>query len=216
MVTGMRPPGVRQRVTDLLDSEWNYVHSRPEHLLRVHLTSFINLCARLWYSDHPVTTVLKRYQEAYAYRDDVSQVMTHSDFENKSVACLEQLYPEIGWVTERSVEDVTFDEQESVREPLLRIPPMALLGEVSPESYFHLVCWNEANSLVEGFETPYRAARQIANMGFHHPADPFGLIDPLADLAMQYEDYPEQRGELAVEITALLSTYLSRAPWGRT
>ncbi|HEX2300067.1 MAG TPA: hypothetical protein VHH34_16405 [Pseudonocardiaceae bacterium] len=211
----MRPPGVRQRVTELLDSEWAHVHSRPEHLLRVHVTSFLNLCARLWYSDHPTTTVLKRYQEVRSCWDDKSQVRTYSDFEDKSLACIEQLHPEIGWVTERPVEDITFDEQESVRGTLLRVPPTVLLGEAGPHSYFQLVCWNEANSLIEGFETPYRAARQIANMGFHHPADPFGLIDPLADLAMRYEDYPEERGRVAEEITAVLSAYVTRAPWGR-
>lgn len=214
MLTGMRPPGVRQRVTELLDSEWDRVHSRPEHLLRVHLASFVNLCARLWYSDHPATTVLRRYQEVCVYRQDATQVMTHSDFENRSIACADQLQPAIGWVTERSVDDISFDEQEAVREPLLRIPPTALLGEAGPENYFHLVCWNAANSLIEGFETPYRAARQIANMGFHQPADPFGLVTPMTDLAMRYEDRPEQRAEIAPEITATLSGYVARAPWG--
>lgn len=190
------------------------MHSRPEHLLRVNLMSFINLSARLWYSDHPATTVLKRYKEVCAYRDDPAQTMTHSDFENKSLACVEQLHPEIGGITEKAIEDITFDEQEAVREPLLRIPPMAVLGQTGPEYYFHLVCWNEANSLIEGFQTPYRAARQIANMGFHQPADPFGLIDPLTDLAMRYEDYPDERGDLADEITAVFSGYVRRAPWG--
>lgn len=215
-MTGMRPPGVRQRVTELLDREWNDIHSRPERLLRVHVASFLNLCARLWYSDHPVTTVLKRYQEVCAYRDDTSQLMTHSDFENKSFACVDQLHPDIGWVAGRPVEDITFDEQEQARGPLLRVPPAVLLGEADPESYFHLVCWNEANSLAEGFETPYRAARQIANMGFHQPADPFGLVDPLAGLAMRYEDHPEERGEVADRIGAVLAAYLARAPWGQT
>lgn len=212
----MRPPGVRRRVTELLDSEWNYVHSRHEHLLRVHVASFVNLCARLWYSDHPATTVLTRYQEVCAYRGDMTQLMTHSDFEDKSFACVDQLYAEIGWVTARPIEDIAFDEQEGARGPLLRVPPMVLLGEAGPESYFHLVCWNEANSLIEGFETPYRAARQISNMGFHHPADPFGLVDPLAELAMRYEDCPEEREEVAEEINAALSAFLARAPWGRT
>lgn len=53
-------------------------------------------------------------------------------------------------------------------------------------------------------------------MGFHQPADPFDLIAPPAGLAMRYEDYPEQRAEVAPEITAILSGYLARAPWGRT
>lgn len=213
IVASMRPPGVRQRIEHLLDSEWNYVHSRPEHLLRANLTSFISLCGRLWYSDHPVTTILKRYHEACAYLDDPSQVKTHSDFENKSIACVEQLRPEIGELAGKPAENISLDEQEDAREPLLRIPPMTLLGEVNPECYFHLVCWNEANSLIEGVQTPYRAARQIANMGFHNAADPYGLVDPLTDLAVRYEDYQDERSETGQEIAALLAVYVTLVPW---
>ncbi len=139
--------------------------------------------------------------------------MTHSGFENKSIACVEQLCPELAELAEMSAEDIPFDEQEDARELLLRVPPMTLLGEVNPECYFHLVCWNEANSLVEGVETPYRAARQIANEGFHNPADPYGLIEPLADLAVRYEDHPDERGETGEEIIALLAAYITRVPW---
>lgn len=213
IMAGMRPPGVRQRIKNLLDGEWNYVHSHPKRLLRVNLTSFVSLCGRLWYSDHPVTTVLKGYHEVCTYLDDPSQVTTHSDFENKSMACIEQLRPEIGELAGRPTQDIPFDEQEAAREPLLRVPPMTLLREVNPECYFHLVCWNEANSLVEGVQTPYRAARQIANMGFHNPADPYDLIEPLTDLAVRYEDYPDERGETGDEIAALLAAYITRVPW---
>lgn len=185
IVASMRPPGVRQRIESLLDSEWHDIHSRPERLLRVNLTSFVSLCGRLWYSDHPVTTVLKRYHEVCTYLDDPSQVKTHSDFENKSIACVEQLRPEIEELAGTPAENISFDEQEGAREPLLRVPPLTLLGEVNPECYFHLVCWNEANSLMEGVQARYRAARQIANMGFHNPADPYSLVEPLTDLAVR-------------------------------
>lgn len=90
---------------------------------------------------------------------------------------------------------------------------MTLLGEVNTECYFHLVCWNEAKSLIEGVQTPYRAARQIANMGFHNPADPYSLIEPLTDLAVRYEDYPDERGEIGEEIAALLAAYITFVPW---
>ncbi len=208
-----RPPGVQQRIRELLDGEWSYVHSLPGRGLRVNLTSFINLCGRLWYHDHPVTTALRRYHEVCTYLGDPAQEKTHTAFEDKSIACVEQLRPEVGEIAKKPAEEIPFDTQESVREPLLRIPPMVLLGEFGPESYFHLVCWNEANSLVEGMQTPYRAARQIANMGFHNPADPYDLIKPLTSLAVRYEDYPEERGKTGAEITAVLAAYLTRAPW---
>jgi len=57
------------------------------------------------------------------------------------------------------------------------------------------------------------AARGLANMGFFEPDDPFGLIEPLTALALRYEDHPAQREAGTGEITALLTTYLTRAPW---
>lgn len=213
VVMMIRPPGVQQRVKELLDSEWSYVHSFPGRGLRVHLTSFISLCGRLWYDDHPVTTVLRRYHEVGVYLDDLSQERVHTDFENKSIICVEQLRPEIGELANKPIEDISLDAQEEAREPLLRIPSTVFFGKADRESYFHLVCWNEANSLVEGMQTPYRAARQIANMGFHNPADPYDLIKPLTNLAVRYEDYPDERGETGAAIVAVLAGYITRAPW---
>lgn len=97
--------------------------------------------------------------------------------------------------------------------PLLRIPPMTLLGEANQESYFHMVCWNYANCVVEGIVEPYWAARGIANMGFFAPDDPYGLIEPCTTLAERYEDYPPERETTAAEIAELLATYLNNVPW---
>lgn len=212
----MRPPGVRQRIRQLSDSEWEYLRSRPERLLRVSLTSLINLCARQRYHDDPVIYALEKYQRVCSYLDDPSQARTHSDFETKSIACVMELRAEIGQTADKPLEDISFDEQDALHEPLVRIPPRVILGEVNPDCYFHLICWNQANSLIEGFRTPYLAARAIANMDIHEPADPFGLITPLDELAMRYEDYPDERARIAEEITARLSEFVSRAPWGRS
>jgi hypothetical protein len=75
------------------------------------------------------------------------------------------------------------------------------------------VCWNEANSLVEGVQTPYRAARHIANEALHEPDDPFGLIAPMTELAERYEDHPASREATAADVRAALSDFLARAPW---
>jgi hypothetical protein len=199
-----------------MDNEWKVVHSWPDRALRVQLTSFVNLCARQWYHDHPVTTVLRRYRDVVSHLADPTQVRTGTDFESRCLSMVEQLRPILGGVAERRSDEVSFDEQEALHEPLLRIPPMAILGEVDEDCYFHLLCWNETNSLAEGVQTPYRAARHIANEGFHEPADPYGLVGPMNELAERYEDRPAERSAAAAEIAAVLDRFRAQAPWPRS
>jgi hypothetical protein len=173
----------------------------------------VNLCARQWHHDHPMTTVLRRYREAIALLDDPEQLRTGSDFEARSLACIEHLRPRVGSLAERDDSEVSFEEQERARDPLLWIPPMTILGEASSGWPFHLLCWNEANSLAEGVQTPYRAARHIANEGFHEPDDPFDLIAPMTELAERYEDHTSLRERIATEVRSTLSMFLVQAPW---
>ena len=129
---GMRPAGVRQRVRELQDQEWDLVHSWTDRALRVHITSFVNLCARQWHHDHPMTTVLRRYHEVIALLGDPRQLRTRTDFETRSVECVERLRPLIGDLAGRNAADVPFEQLEQARDPLLWIPPMTILGEASP------------------------------------------------------------------------------------
>jgi hypothetical protein len=160
-----------------------------------------------------MTTVLRRYREVLALLNDPQQLRTGSDFETRSFACVEQLRPLIGDLAERDAADVSCEQQKLAREPLLWIPPLAILGEASPGWPFHLLCWNEANSLAEGVQTPYRAARHIASEAFHEPDDPFGLIAPMRELAERYEDYPASRETTATGVQSILSDFLARATW---
>jgi hypothetical protein len=209
----MRPAGVRQRIRELQDSEWQLVHSWSERALRVHLTSFVNLCARQWHHDHPIATALRRYREVIGLVDDPRQLRTASDFETRCLVCVDKLRPLIADVAERDPAEVSFEQLEQARDPLLWIPPMTVLGEASPGWPFNLLCWNEANSLAEGVQTPYRAARHIANEAFHEPDDPFALIGPMTELAERYEDHPGSRETTAAEVRSALSDFLARAPW---
>ncbi|WP_345609733.1 hypothetical protein [Pseudonocardia adelaidensis] len=160
-----------------------------------------------------MTTVLRRYREVIALLPDPRQLRTGSDFETRSLACVERLRPLIGDLAERDAAEVTFEQQERSRDPVLWIPPMTILGEAGPGWPFHLLCWNEANSLVEGVQTPYRAARHIATEAYHNPDDPFGLIPPMTELAERYEDQASTRKVTAADIRTTLSDFLSRAPW---
>jgi hypothetical protein len=132
MVPGVRPAGAHQRVRELQDSEWDLVHSWSDRALRVHLTSFVNLCARQAHHDHPMTTLLRRFREVTALHDDPRQRRTGTDFEKRSLACVHQLAPVIGDMAHRNGAEVPFEQQERARDPLLRIPPMTILGEASP------------------------------------------------------------------------------------
>jgi hypothetical protein len=181
--------------------------------LQERLTSFVNLCALQWHHDHPMTTVLRRYHEVIALMDEPRQQRTGSDFEARSLLCVDQLRPLIGDLVERDPAEVQFDQLERARDPLLWIPPMTILGEASSGWPFDLLCWNEANSLVEGVQTPYRAARHIATEAFHEPDDPFGLIAPTTELAERYEDHPSSREPTAAELRSALSEFVARAPW---
>jgi hypothetical protein len=208
----MRPPGVQHRIRQLLEEEQDDVRSRPECALRVSLTDFVALCAGLSYSDHPVNTVLLKYHDTWRHLDDPLQVRTGTDFERRGIDCLRQLRPEVGDLAD-FVEAASFDEQESAVEPLLRIPPRVVLGEVAAGSHFHLACWNEANALLEGVQTPYRAARRIINTKIHEPPDVFGLIPTLTVLVERYEDEPDARPATGEAIVGVLSDYRERAPW---
>jgi hypothetical protein len=212
MMGVMRPPGVQDRIRQLLENERDAILSRSEYTLRAHLTDFIALCAGLWYWDQPVNVVLQRYRDAWRYIDDPRQRRTGTDFESRSVACVRELRPEVGQLAD-FVEAASFEEQDAAVEPLLRIPPGVLLGEVGPDCYFHLACWNEANALAERVQTPYRAARRVINMRIHEPPDVYGLIPPLSDLVERYEDEPDARPATGATIEGVFSGYRERVPW---
>ncbi|WP_214407354.1 hypothetical protein [Pseudonocardia lacus] len=209
----MRPPGVRQRVQEVGRHELALVESRPQWRLRVRLTTLIDVCARLYFDDHPVSVVLKRYRQVDALLAEPGQARTGTDFEARCLRCVERLRPVIGAMAVRPVEEVPFDEQGAVAADVVSIPPQVVLGQAGPGSQFDLLCWNQANSVAEGVQRPYRAARAIAAEGFHEPVDVFGLIEPMTELTERYEDRPQERPATAAEIVRVLDEYRAAAPW---
>jgi hypothetical protein len=189
-------------------SERQLVESWRDRALRVHLTVFIDLCARLWFGDHGVDVALRRFDVVERLLDDPAQTRTGSDFETRCLAVVDELAPMVRGLSSRSL-----DEQDGVRDVLVSVPPWTIIGECERESHFDLVCWNEANALAEHVQRPYLAARHIAAEDFHQPLDRFGLIAPMTELAERYEDRPDERDTTAAAICQVLDGFRARAPW---
>jgi hypothetical protein len=189
-------------------AERRLVESWTDRALRVRLTEFVDLTARLWFGDHGPGVVLRSFDSVVGLLDDPTQMRTGSDFENRCLAAVQELRPLVVGLSAASL-----DAQDSVLDVLTQIPPLTILGDGGPESHFDLVCWNEANSLAEKVQRPYLAARHIASEDFHAPADRFGLVALMTELAERYEDRPDERAATAVEIAAELDAFRLRAPW---
>jgi hypothetical protein len=118
--------------------------------------------------DHGIDVVLRRFDAVAGLLDDPDQTRTGTDFETRCLDAVRELAPIVSGLSGRSL-----DEQDSVRDVLVSIPPWTILGECERESHFDLVCWNEANALAEHVQRPYLAARHIAAEDFHEPVDRF-------------------------------------------
>ena len=189
-------------------SERRLVESWTDRALRVQLTYFVDLCARLWFPDHGPAVVLRQFDTVVGLLDDSGQLRTGSDFETRCLAAVKELRPMVSGLSRAS-----FDAQDSVVDVLTSVPPLLILGECGSESHFDLICWNEANALAENVQRPYLAARHIASEDFHAPADRFGLLEPMTELAVRYEDRPDEREAVGVEIARELDAFRARAPW---
>ena len=204
----VRPIGVRERMRELGVAERQLIESWTDRALRVQLTAFVDLAARLWFGDHGPGVVLRRLDAVAALLEDPHQVRTGSDFETRCLNAVRELRHVVGGLSQASL-----DAQDGVLDVLTQIPPLAILGECDRESHFDLVCWNEANSLAEQVQRPYLAARHIASEDVHAPVDRFGIVEPMTELAVRYEDRPDERDAVAVEIVRRLDAFRARAPW---
>ena len=210
-----RPLGVLERFRALVAEDRRYEEGHPELRLGIALTDFLYLSGRQRYQDLPVGATLDQFYAAYFALREPGQRRTHSDFENRSIDSVQRLHPLIDGYAERHPGADPLDVDDALRRLLVDIPPKVVLGELGPGSSFDLICWNAANSLVEGVKRPYNTARRIVHTAYHRPADPFGLVPPLTTLTERYEDFPESRPETAEEITDVLMRFLDVAPWPR-
>lgn len=208
-----RPLGVVERLRALVADDRNYRNERPELRCRVELADFLVLSARQRWSDLPIGDTLDQFYEAYFALRDPGQWRSHSEFEGRCVDCVQQLHQAVDGYAERHPEVDPLDVDDAVRRFFVDVPPQVVLGELGPNSSFDLICWNAANSLVEGVKRPYFAARPIVHASYHKPADPYGIVAPLTELTERYEDHPDDRPDTAEEITAVLTQFLEVAPW---
>jgi hypothetical protein len=209
----MRPPGARERIREVARAELDVVESWTDRRMRVELTALVDVCARLVFDDHPVAWVLRCYALVDSLLAEPGQLRSGTDFETRSLRCVEELRPIVGGMAARRIEEVPLPEQDEVFMPLVLVPPRVVLGDDGPDSQFDLVCWNQANAVVEGVQRPYRAARAISAVGYHEPVDVFGLVEPMTVLTERYEDVQDARAATAAEIVRVLGAFRQAAPW---
>lgn len=208
-----RPLGVLERFRALIADDRRYADGRPELRLRIALTDFLHVAARQRYQDLPVGAALDQFYAAYFALREPGQRHTGSDFERRSIDCVRQLHPVVDGYEERHPDTDPLDTEDGLRRLFVDVPPQVVLGELRSNSSFDLICWNAANSLIEGVKRPYFAARPIVHAAYHRPTDTYGLVTPLASLTERYEDRPDDRPAVAEEITAVLARFLEVAPW---
>jgi len=208
-----RPPGVIERFRELTADDRNHARRHPELRLRLEVADFVVLSARQRYRDVALDRTADQFWTAWFALREPDQHLTHTDFEDRSIACLRRLHPLIDGYAERHPDADPLDVDDGLRRLFVDVPPQVLLGELGPNSSFDLLCWNAANSVAEGVKRPYFAARPVVHAAYHHPADPFGIVAPLTELAERYEDCPDDRPAIAEEITAVLTRFLEVAPW---
>lgn len=210
---GRSLPGIRERMRAAAEGEWRIVDGWPDRRLRVGLRRLVELTARLRHGDVSVDAVIRQFRQVDGALADPAQYRSGSDFERRSLAAFDQLWNVIGDFAARPDGDVTQAEQDAVRAAVMRIPALAILGDEPLDVAFDLLCWNEANAVAEGVQRPFLAARLVRLEGDHRPADRFGLVLPLTELAIRFEDAPERRTEVDAEINDVLAAFRSRAPW---
>lgn len=198
------------RIAHILDAEAAVVDAWPDRKLRVALRRFVDTCARL--GDHGSETLVRRVGSVDEWLRDPDQMRTGSDFERRCLSCFEQLRPVLAPFAGRT--------EDAARDELARVVGLAgetvqreLLGRISDDPSFDVVCWNEANCVAESVQRPYLAANLIRLEGGHAPLDRFGLVTPMTELAIRYEDVPQARDEAAAEIVRVLDGFRARAPW---
>ncbi|MGI5126085.1 hypothetical protein ACQEVB_04645 [Pseudonocardia sp. CA-107938] len=209
----MRPPGVLERVRAVAAAERAIIRSWADRQLGLAMCSFISGCGRQGYSDHSVLTPIRMWRRVDSFVDDGGQRRTGSDFERRCLDAFEQLRPIVEPLA-IPPDDVQLDAWDAAEPMIVDVPVRSVLGASDgPDPSFDLICWNEASALAEGNNTPYFAACAIVAVEIYRPSDPFGLLAPLGELRMRYEDEPDSRDATGAEIAAVLDDFRARAPW---
>jgi hypothetical protein len=203
----MRPTGVWERVKELQAEQARWTREHPEGGLRRGLTWFVHDCALFAFDDVPTTSVVECFRKVLALMNDSTQHRSGSELERRAIACVEELREPLAAGTPAAVGD-----DEDLRAPLLRIPPLRIIGRATRDAYLPMACWNAAGSAHEGIITPYRAATLITSVGYYEPIEEADLLSTMQELRERYEDRPADRTATAVEIKNALDLWLVTTP----
>ncbi|TWF94324.1 hypothetical protein [Saccharopolyspora dendranthemae] len=202
----MRPAGVRERIAQLKEEERQYAGARPEQALQRALTWFIHGCALLSYADLPTSAVVESFRSVLGCLDDPHQRRGTSRWEQAGVECIAQLRDPLAEVAADPQRHATRDD-EIAGPPLLRIPPLVLVGRTTHHAFFPMACLNAAGSLQEEAIPPYLAVTMICSVGYFEPAEERDLLTETRSLRTRYEDQPSERSSLDDEIRRRLRTW---------
>ena len=185
------------------------VASWRERALRRALHGFVDACARQ--HDYKFDSMIDCFARVEELLADPGQVRTGTDIERRSLELVDLMRPVLSPFVGRTDDDVPPGVKEATTLAGSTVETV-LMGEAAP--WFDVVCWNEANAVAESVQRPYLAASMIRLESDHDGVvDRFGIVPPLFDLLVRYEDEPDTRDATAAEITAVLDDFRARAPW---
>jgi hypothetical protein len=189
----------------LQDEERQRRGARPDLSLRHAVVDLVSGCATQYYADHALSEDLERLDRARGLLHTDDQYRVGSRFETVCLDAVEQLIDAASPRRERTND---LDVHDDLRRVVVDVPARVILGRNDEEAPGDLLCWNEANCLLEGVTGTYRCASAISVLGFLGASDRYRVVDPLIDLRRRYEADPKARPELDVEIREVSSTFV--------
>ncbi|WP_243790058.1 hypothetical protein [Saccharopolyspora gloriosae] len=203
----MRPSGVRRRIEELRRRTDQRESERPDLALGRALAWFVHGCASLGYVDVSTSAVIETYRTVLAQLDDPAQRRTGSRWEQTVLRCVELLREPMA---DRAADPYRHaGRDDAVTSVLVKVPMEVLVGRSSWDAIFPMACRNAAGGLLDGVIAPYRAVGFIVSIGYWEPPLERGLLADMRDLRVRYEDEPDARSILEVEIVDRLRAWLA-------
>lgn len=204
MITGMRAPGVVERIRAAQREDREWVRERPHLALADEVRRFVTASGIQWYHDRPLGVVLESLTRVRELAEG-GTVLPPSD-DDWAHGCLG-----VGLeLATRGLDPAESEPDliEGVWEQVVTLPPRLLLAREDPESHADLVLLNEARWRRAGLSTAYAAVSAIAAVGYFRPDDRWGVTATVLTLRPRFEDQYERRDAIIAEIDSTLAGFV--------